>query len=818
MKTSKVSDFYNMFFSQLSGLTGGKILQQFRDRPVTTLLTDSRKALVSEGALFFAIGGIHHDGHQFVAPLYEAGVRQFIVEKPLTLPADANILLVPSSLAALQNIASAHRKETDVPVIAITGSNGKTIVKEWLYQLLSPEFRIAKNPASYNSQLGVPLSVWQLQAHHTMGIFEAGISTVGEMARLQEILRPTVGVFTNIGPAHDEGFRDSGEKIREKLKLFLDSTVVIYCKDHRDIDEAIHEAGINGFSWGTQDDATVRIAKAETGYKIFTKGRSFDVQLPFSDHASVENCFHCLSVLLYFGVAPEEIQTRITTLRAIPMRLEIKEGINQCQIIDDTYNNDLAGLQISLDFLAQQRQKHKKRLILSDILQSGLSETALIGRITSLLSAAHIDHFIGIGPVLFAHQNAFPQGAVFYRSTDAFLSGFDFSTLQNEAILVKGARVFSFEKIVNQIQRKVHGTVMEIDLGALVHNLHYFKSRLRPDTRIMAMVKAFAYGSGSIEIANVLQYHRIDYLGVAYADEGVELRKNNINLPIMVMNPSEEGFEALFRYKLEPEVYNFRILESLCHFLDDRPCSIHIKIDTGMRRLGFDADQTEALIAFLKAHPNLQVASIFSHMAGADEAVHDPFSRTQAERFNSIANAISQHLPARPLYHLLNSSGILRLPEFQFDMVRLGIGLYGIDPTEGNYGLKPVATLKTVISQIKHVAPGESVGYGRKGKADKPLTIATIAIGYADGFSRAFSQGVGKVKINGQAAPVIGNVCMDMTMVDITGIPAREGDEAVIFGKDLPIQSLAKSIHSIPYEILTNTSERVKRVFTAESI
>lgn len=809
-----------MFFFELPGITGGKVLQQFRDRAVTTLLTDSRKATVTEGAVFFAIGGPHHNGHDFVRPMYEAGVRQFVVEKPVALPVDANVLLVESSIRALQYMAASHRSEMAVPVIAVTGSNGKTIVKEWLFQLLSPDFKIAKNPASYNSQLGVPLSVWQLQAYHTLGIFEAGISTAGEMEFLQRVLRPTIGVFTNIGSAHDEGFASGKEKINEKLKLFRDAAVVIHCRDHREVHRAVSDAGIQDFSWSMRGDAAaaVRIEKTNTGYDITAAGNQFEVRLPFADPASVENCFHCLTVLLYMGLTPEAIRERILTLRAVPMRLEIKEGINQCQLIDDTYNNDLAGLQVSLDFLSQQKQKGRKRVILSDIPQSGLSESDLIQKILSLLSAAGIDQFIGIGPVLYSHQDAFPSGAMFYPSTHDFLSHFDFTALRDEIILVKGARVFSFEKIVNQIQRKVHGTVMEIDLGALVDNLHYFKSRLHPATKIMAMVKAFAYGSGSVEIANVLQYHRIDYLGVAYADEGVELRKNNITLPVMVMNPSEEGFDTLYKYRLEPEVYNFRVLESFCHFLDGRACGIHVKIDTGMHRLGFDESQIDRLVDFLKDHPNLKVASVFSHMAGADEAAHDAFSREQGDRFKAVADTISQRLGYRPMYHMLNSSGILRLPEYQFDMVRLGIGLYGINPTEEHDQLKPVATLKTIISQIRHVAAGESVGYGRKGTADNPRTIATIAIGYADGFSRAFSQGVGKVMIGGKSAPVIGNVCMDMTMVDITGIAAHEGDEVIIFGKDLPIQLVAQRIHTIPYEILTNTSERVKRVFTAESI
>jgi len=809
-----------MLFSQLENITHGKILQLFRDESLTTLLTDSRKAIVSGGAIFFAIGGAHHDGHQFVRRLHERGIRQFVVEKPLPeIGEECNVLLVDSSVRALQEIVANHRSYINVPVIGITGSNGKTIVKEWLYQLLSPDFKISKNPASYNSQLGVPLSVWQIQKHHTLGIFEAGISTVNEMARLQKVLQPTLGIFTNIGSAHNEGFESTEDKVREKLRLFKDADLVIYCKDHPLVDEAIRQAGIRSFSWGTNDSASVRIKKEGNRYRINTPAENFFVDLPFSDQASIENCFHCLAVLLHFELTPDEIQRRISSLRAVPMRLELKEGINRCQIVDDTYNNDLAGLQVSLDFLSHQNQKPTKRVILSDIHESGLSDTALMKKVSSLLSTSHVDQFIGIGPVLSSFQNDFASNSLFYRSTEEFLRGFNFTTLRDEVILIKGARVFEFEKIVNHVQRKVHGTIMEIDLGALVHNLNYFKSCLKHETRIMAMVKAFAYGSGSNEIANVLQYHKTDYLGVAYADEGVELRKGNITLPIMVMNPGEESFETLLKYQLEPEVYNFRTLQRFGDFLQERPCKIHIKVDTGMRRLGFDPEEIEALITLLCERPNLKVASIFSHMAGADEAIHDTFSREQGTRFKKIADRISQCLNYRPLYHILNSPGILRLPEFQYDMVRLGIGLYGVDPTENeSHRLRPVASLKTIISQIKNVPSGESIGYGRQGKAGKAITTATIAIGYADGFSRAFSQGVGKVIVNGKRASVIGNVCMDMTMIDITGIEAREGDEVVVFGKALPIQELASSIHTIPYEILTNTSERVKRVFVAESI
>ena len=812
-----------MLFSELEDITQGHILRLAHDEKITALITDSRKAVVKSGAIFFAIGGKHHDGHQFISNLYAQGIRQFVVERPVDeMGAEANVLLAGSSIRVLQDMAAYHRNGINAPIIGITGSNGKTIIKEWLFQLLSPEFKIAKNPASYNSQLGVPLSLWQMEGHHTLGIFEAGISTVDEMDHLERMLKPTTGIFTNIGSAHDEGFTNKQEKIEEKLKLFRESRLVIYCKDHREIDTIIRSKKIPSLTWGEDETADIWITRQGNGYKVTVRAQEFSLVLPFADRASIENCFHCISVLLHFGHSHEEIQSRINSLRAVPMRLELKEGINHCYLIDDTYNNDLAGLQVSLDFLANQNQKEKKRLILSDIHQSGLSDAALVKKISSLISSAHINHFIGVGPILSSYQNDFPADSSFYRSTEDFLADFNFRMLQNEVILIKGARVFSFEKIVQRIQRRVHGTVMEIDLGALVHNLNFFKSRVNPSTKIMAMVKAFAYGSGSNEIANVLQYHKVDYLGVAYADEGIDLRRNNIALPIMIMNPGEESFQSLLSHQLEPEVYNFRILESLAHFLGQRPCKIHIKIDTGMHRLGFNSEQIDALISFLTRHRNLVVASIFSHLAAADEKTHDNFSRQQGERFKEMADKIAAALPAKPIYHLLNSAGVLRLPDLQFDMVRLGIGLYGIDPTgdHADYAseLKAVASLKTIISQIKRIPAGDTIGYGRRGLAHVPMTIATLAIGYADGFNRAFSRGVGKVLVNGCHAPVVGNVCMDMTMVDITGIAAREGDEVIIFGRGLPIQDLASSINTIPYEILTSTSERVKRVFVAEGI
>lgn len=808
-------------FSELAGVTPGKELACHRDRFINVLALDSRKAALSDEVLFFAIKGERHDGHDHIADLYHKGVRQFVAEEILPVFAElheANIYLVPSSVKALQDVARYHRNKFSIPVLGITGSNGKTIIKEWLFQLLSKTQVVVKNPGSYNSQVGVPLSVWQIQSHHTFGIFEAGISRPEEMEKLREVIQPSFGLFTNIGPAHSEGFPTMESKVSEKLKLFRDVKWLVYCSDHAEVAHAIQEAGIPAISWGKSDSADIMVSRVGLDYQIRSGQTQFMVRLPFDDKASVENCLHVVTIMLKLGYSPSVIQEGISGLKAIPMRLELKEGINQCYIIDDTYNNDLAGIQISLQFLIHQKQRKEKAVILSDVLESGLAAPTLARQIAALIKQEGISTFIGVGPVLRSYSELFPSGSRFYLDTEDFLTHHDLSRFHDQVILIKGARAFQFERIVNRLQRKVHGTVMEIDLGALVHNFNLIKARLASRTKVMVMVKAFAYGSGSNEIANLLQYHQADYLGVAYADEGIELRKSNISLPIMVMNPSAASFEQMFSYRLEPEIYSLKILHDLVRTLGSRECKIHVKIDTGMHRLGFEESMLDQLVELLKAHPNIHVASIFSHLAGADEVGHDDFSREQVQLFLRSAEKITTALGYHPLLHVLNSPGILRLPQYQLDMVRLGIGLYGVNPTGVNIDFRPVATLKTIISQIKHVSAGETIGYGRRGQVPTDLTVATIAIGYADGFSRAFSRGRGKVLVNGQLAPVIGNVCMDMAMIDITGINAAEGDEVVIFGRDLPIQNVAEWIETIPYEILTNTSERVKRVFTAESL
>ena len=810
-------------FSQLTTICQGTITQMAKDRNVEDLVIDSRKAILSEHALFFAIAGTRHDGHVYISELYLKGIRQFVIERPVpnkNFP-EANFLLVQSSIHALQNLVSAHRKQFSIPVVGITGSNGKTIIKEWLYQLLSPDYQIVKNPGSYNSQIGVPLSVWQMQRHHELGIFEAGISIPNEMERLQKIIRPTLGVITNIGTAHDEGFVSVQQKINEKLLLFSNVEKLIYCADHDLVRSAVLASAWPAFCWGFHPQADLPITKSGDHFIVQWQGANHIMKFPFRDHASIENCFHCVALMLCLGYVVQAVQERIGLLKSVPMRLELKQGTNHSQIIDDSYNNDLGGLRIGLDFLGG-IQKKKKTLILSDILQSGLDDDVLVNKIRDLILQSDVAHLIGVGPFLMANQLSFNQLSIqtsFYADTESALKEIGKENFQHEVILIKGARAFHFEKIVALLQRKVHGTRMEIDLDKIVHNLNFFKAQLRPGVKTMVMVKAFAYGSGSEEIATLLQYHRVDYLGVAYADEGVELRKNNITIPIMVMNATEEGFQNILDHNLEPVIYSLNMLRSLTGFLGRQSCTVHLEIETGMKRLGLEEGDLAEAIEILRSHAQIKIASVFSHLAGADEAVHDEFSKTQVARYEKAYQIISTQLNTTPFRHMLNSPGILRFPQYQMDMVRLGIGLYGVNPTSELVAqLQPAATLKTVISQIKKIKPSESVGYGRRGKAESEMTIATIAIGYADGFSRSFSRGVGAVVIHGKKAPVVGNVCMDMTMVDITGIEANEGDEVIIFGEGFSIRELAARANTIPYEILTNTSERVKRIFFAESL
>jgi alanine racemase len=806
-----------------------------RSAIIRNLLIDSRKLSNAETSLFFAIKGERHDGHAYLTDLYEKGVRNFVVS---ILPQNpdhydgSSYILVTDTLVALQQLCAYHRLQFNIPVIGITGSNGKTIVKEWLFQLMREDKNIVRSPKSFNSQVGVPLSVWQIGEEHNMGIFEAGISQPEEMELLEKIIRPTIGLITNIGQAHDENFENQKEKVEEKLKLFPNAEILIYCKDYLSIHDSIVNdkafTEIRTFTWSKKLRADLligRITKGDTDTEIqgVHKNDFIRISIPFTDEASIENAIHCWAVMLYLGYENKIIAERMKYLSPVAMRLELKEGINNCSIINDSYNSDLGSLAIALDFLNQQKQHPKKTLILSDILQSGQNDEVLYREVAELIHKKGISRLIGIGEGISSQAKRFDIEKSFFRSTAEFLQQFNNSFFRDETILLKGARAFGFEAISKVIQQKAHETVLEINLNAIVHNLNYFRSKIKADTKLMAMVKAFSYGSGSFEIANILQFHRVDYLAVAYADEGIELRKAGITMPIMVMNPEEQSYDAMIQYNLEPEIYSFRVLSLFEETLkrsernNPRPIPIHIKLDTGMHRLGFEEEDVNELIVRISNNKHLTIRSIFSHLAASDEKEHDEFTWQQIKKLNTMSEKIKSHFNYPILKHILNSAGISRFPDAQFDMVRLGIGLYGIGANAAEQAqLQNVSTLKTSISQIKNIPAHETVGYSRKGVASRDTRIATVPIGYADGLSRKLSNGAGKMIVKGKPAPIIGNVCMDMCMIDITDIPANENDEVIVFGDANSITEVAKDIGTIPYEVLTNVSRRVKRVYYQE--
>ena len=811
---------------------------QFADAQIAYLVIDSRKIIFPETALFFAIEGTRRDGHNYIDEVYERGVRNFVVSQSIdtTKYPEANFLLVNNVLEALQLLASAHRKQFTCPIIGITGSNGKTIVKEWLYQLLNNSEHIVRSPRSYNSQVGVPLSIWQINNQHTLGIFEAGISTVGEMQYLEKIIQPTIGILTNIGEAHSEGFTSDVEKLTEKLQLFRHCSSLIYCKDAvaklSDIEinkTAFFSPSIQFFSWSRLEDATLKIVSEtittnQTEVRFLYQNDFFSLTIPFTDSASVDNAITCICVLLFLKIPVETIQQKMLNLQAIEMRMQLKKGINNCYVLNDSYSNDLSSLSIALDYLKQQSGNNKKTVILSDMLQSGTTDEQLYQLIANELQQRNIYRFIGIGNAITKQYQLFTKAAeqtLFFSSTEQFLQQFSSHQFHDEYILLKGARVFAFERINHWLEQKVHQTIMEINLSAMVHNLKQYQQQLKPSTKLMAMVKAFSYGSGSIEIARLLQFYKVDYLAVAYADEGVELRQAGITLPIMVMNVDEAGFDALIEHNLEPEIYSFNIYKSFHQYLVQQGISqfpIHIKLNTGMNRLGFEVTDITDLSKELSLQHTMVVKTAFSHLVASESAEHDAFTQQQATLFNQACTILQQQLPYTFIKHLANSSGIFRHPNLQYDMVRLGIGLYGVDNADGKQlQLQPVATLKSTIAQIRTVKANETVGYNRKGKVLRDSNIATIRIGYADGFNRQMGNGIGKVYLHNQLAKVVGNVCMDMVMIDVTDIPeAKEGDIVEVFGKYLPIQQIAKWCNTIAYEVMTTISQRVKRVYVEE--
>ncbi|SKB37425.1 bifunctional UDP-N-acetylmuramoyl-tripeptide:D-alanyl-D-alanine ligase/alanine racemase [Daejeonella lutea] len=798
---------------------------QIKDAMIRTLLTDSRKLSDMDQGLFFALKG-RRDGHTFIEEVYNAGVRSFVISDPdfdHIKFKGCNFYLVDDTLKALQNLASVHRSKFDYPVIGITGSNGKTVVKEWLYQLLAPENNIVRSPKSYNSQLGVPLSVWEMNEENDLGIFEAGVSKGDEMAALAAVIRPTIGILTNIGEAHNDGFDTLEDKIAEKLKLFEGVDLFIYsCKYLNQYTGEL--PGTNKFTWCYRDKADLEVFDDEVledKYQ-FLRARFNDTEveavIPFTDQASVENAIICWATLLALGYEPEEADKRLEKLVPIGMRLELKTGINYCSVIDDSYSLDLSSLAIALDFLNQQNQHSRRTLILSDL--PGIDSPEVYEQIHQMIENKSVDRLIGVGPLISKYGHEFSCEKEFYESSEDFLQSFPSIKFGHETILLKGARAFEFEKISQLLTQKVHETVLEINLNALEHNLNYYKALLPKGKKVMAMVKAFSYGSGSFEITNLLEFNKVDYLAVAYADEGVALRKSGTTLPIMVMSPDSMAFDAIIENKLEPEIYSMRILEEFVSALSrkgHKDYPVHIKLDTGMHRLGFMEGEVEQLLEYLKDNKSIHIQSIFSHLVASEDPEHDKFTEQQINLFSMLSERIMELYNYHIIRHISNTSGISRWPDAVFDMVRLGIGLYGIDLSiRDKSPLQTVTSLKTSISQIKQIPAGDTVGYGRAGKMPDGGTIATVKIGYADGYSRKLGNGIGSMLVRGKKVKTIGKICMDMCMIDITGINAAEGDEVIVFNDNIRVEDLAMKMETIPYEVLTGISQRVKRVYYYE--
>ena len=806
------------------------------DAQIGWLLTDSRSLCFPEETLFFALKSARNDGHKYIEDLYRRGVRNFVVEAKGLLEfctsgtehmPDANFLIVPSPLAALQRLAERHRDEFNVPIVGITGSNGKTMVKEWLYQLLLPSQKIVRSPRSYNSQIGVPLSVWLLNERTEIGIFEAGISQPGEMMALRDIIQPTIGVLTSLGTAHQENFRSMEEKCLEKLELMHDTEAMVYCSDNDIVSRCIRRMQYQGekISWSQCDEQASFFVK-----NIENKGQTTRItyiwqqeentySIPFIDEASIEDTITCAVVALRLGLNPGQLADRMPKLEPVAMRLEVKEGQRGCLLINDSYNSDINSLDIALDFMNRRESKRmlKKTLILSDMFQTGTTPEALYAQVSDLAVKRGIEKFIGIGPELMAQADKIQVGdKQFFASVPHFLSGDAFAALHNELILLKGARPFGFDQITEQLEQKVHETILEVNLNAVVDNLNYYRFFLHPDTKMVCMIKADAYGAGAVEIAKTLQDHRVDYLAVAVADEGVTLRKAGITANIMIMNPEVTAFKTMFDYDLEPEVYSFRLMDALIKAARKEGITgwpVHIKFDTGMHRLGFDpVDDIFKLVDRLKHQTAIIPRSVFSHFVGSDSDDFDEFSARQFALFDEGSQQLQAAFSHKILRHMDNSAGIEHFPERQMDMCRLGIGLYGVNP-RNNRVLSTVSTLKTTILQMRHVPAGETVGYSRKGKIERDSVIAAIPIGYADGLNRGLGNRRCYCLVNGQKAEYVGNICMDVAMIDVTDIPCLEGDQVEIFGEHLPVTVLSDVLGTIPYEVLTGVSNRVKRVY-----
>ncbi len=810
--------------SQIAELAGAELhLYDKKDVEIDEILYDSRRLRSVEKTLFIAIRGDRNNGHDYLQILFDTGIRNFLVEKiPENLARKANFLVNKNSLRAFQNMAQAIRENSSAKIIGITGSNGKTIVKEWLSQLLKSEFQITKNPKSYNSQVGVPLSVWNLKEEDDFGIFEAGISRPNEMAKLEKILQPDIGIFTSLGTAHQENFESFKQKWKEKFQLFKNCKRLVFRKEQSWVNDFFDESqfSFEAISWSLEDEtATVFIQKKSANYHFQWDEKSFDFILPQTDFANEENALHAAVTSAVSGLSPEKLKEKSPKLQPVSMRLEMKAGRLNTLLINDSYNSDLESLKIGLEYFLQQAQNRPKTLVLSDILQSGISVKNLYKKIAEILKSYDLKSVISIGNEIqtlseFYHiQNHFAD-------TELFLKNVNFEDFQNQAILLKGARDFQFEKIEKRLEEKTHETVLEVHLSRIVDNLNYYRSQLKSGVKTMAMVKAFSYGSGSYEIASLLQFHKVDYLAVAYADEGVALRQAGIAMPILVLNTEISAIEEMMEYRLEPEVYSFKVLNALLEKVkistSEEKFPIHLKLETGMHRLGFEEDKLDKLIEILQNQNVLEVRTAFSHLVASEDGYQDDFTQRQISLFEKMSEKLQQKLPPFDR-HILNSSGISRFKKAQFEMVRLGIGLYGISSNKSDRNfLKSVSNLKATISQIKKIKKGDSVSYGRSFIAKNPMKIATISIGYADGFRRSLGEGIGEVFIKGKHHKTVGKICMDMMMVDITNSELNEGDEVEIFGLNISIYELADKMQTIPYEVLTGISERVKRVYFME--
>lgn len=813
--------------SEIARAIGGRLVSQHPDAPITQLVIDSRTAAPTDATLFIALKGERQDGHRYLKELEARGLRHALVNEGAAVDVPGlDLVVVPDTWSALQQLAAWHRKQYEYPVIGITGSNGKTVVKEWTFQALGNTEHVVRSPGSWNSQVGVPLSVWEMGPQHTIALFEAGISMPGEMQRLADIIAPGIGVFTNIGPAHGEHFPGGdAHKAREKALLFKDSAAVVHCRDHAVVRKALEEtcaASALAPCWSRKVDAFVRVVGDErqendTRMTVVHRGSEQVVTIPFSDAASVENALHVITLLLHLGHSLAWVAARMATLRPVEMRLRMTAGVHDITLIDDSYSNDLASLGIALDHMVRVSHGRDRVVVVSDILEGGGDERAQYVTMSRQLASAGVKRVFGVGPALARNAPLFPMELHTYMDAAALLRAVDPSTFAGAAVLVKGARTFQLEQVVERWQERVHGTVLEVDLDALRHNLHHYRAIAGPEVKLMAMVKAFGYGSGALELARTMAHERVEYLGVAYADEGIELRQQGIETPVLVMNPEPVPLETLHRFRLEPEVFDRRSMEEAITFAmrTADEVRVHIKLDTGMHRLGFMPHELEWVLDTLRIADRLRVSSILSHLAASEDPQHDAFTQGQIALFSSMAQRITEVLGYRPLWHIANSGAITRFPQARFDMVRLGIGLHGVGANaKESAQLLPTATLRTVVAQVKDIPAGDSVGYGRRAIAPAPMRIAILPIGYADGLSRRLGNGGGRVWIHGRPARFVGSICMDMCMVEVTDIVCSPGDDAIVFGAEHPLQDFARDLGTIPYEALTSISTRVRRVYT----